>query len=876
MKHLVLIDGYGFVFRAYHSLPPLTDGNGLEVGAVYGFTSMIMRLLGEVNATHMAIVLDSGSKNFRHDIYPDYKANRPPAPESLIPQFALIRDAGQAMGLRYIDKSGYEADDIIATIAKQASIQGYKVTIVSSDKDLMQLIDDNISMLDPIKMIPIDSEKTLAKFGVMPDKVRDILSLMGDKSDNIPGVPSIGAKTAAELINQFGSLEGVYKNIDQIKQVKRKEALIDNYDKAILSYELVGLKFDVETEITLDELRIKEVNDDNLLEFLNKYKFHSLISRIRKHKHNLNNHAKSYDIKIANIVNANQLKTWCDKSKDSAYVIITDISDKYIILGNDSNDSVYFIVSEEDSNLFNVASDKITINDCAKILREIFIDYSVKIIGCNLKPLINKLSININNFDDISLMSYLLNMNHKNYDISSMLNREFGEDNLDISEIIKLSNDKLEEQLIIYISGIKRLYDYFLNKLFTSHYFDLYHNIEKPLMQTLSMMEQNGILIDRSILTNLSINFKQQLSILEKEIFALCGCEFNLASPKQLGDVLYNKLSIAQRKGKSGVMGTGADILEELSAQGHVVADKILTWRQLAKLVSTYTDSLPKQINAKTARIHTHYLQTVTSTGRLSSNNPNLQNIPIRSDEGMKIRNAFIAPQGSVLLSADYSQIELRILAHVANIEPMQEAFFQNKDIHASTASQIFNIPIEQVDASHRRKAKAINFGIIYGISAFGLANQLKISRIEAASYIEAYLKTYSGIKQYMDDYIEYARKNGYVKTIFGRKCYVNNINDRNSNIRGFAERFAINAPMQGSAADIIKKAMIELDLQLKLKKSKAKILLQVHDELIIEVPESEYKEISVMTKDIMENITKLNVPLLVDIDYGKSWGECS
>jgi DNA polymerase I len=876
MKHLVLIDGYGFVFRAYHSLPPLTDGNGLEVGAVYGFTSMIMRLLGEVNATHMAIILDSGSKNFRHDIYPDYKANRPPAPESLIPQFALIRDAGQAMGLRYIDKSGYEADDIIATIAKQASIQGYKVTIVSSDKDLMQLIDDNISMLDPIKMIPIDSEKTLAKFGVMPDKVRDILSLMGDKSDNIPGVPSIGAKTAAELINQFGSLEGVYKNIDQIKQVKRKEALIDNYDKAILSYELVGLKFDVETEITLDELRIKEVNDDNLLEFLNKYKFHSLISRIRKHKHNLNNHAKSYDIKIANIVNANQLKTWCDKSKDSAYVIITDISDKYIILGNDSNDSVYFIVSEEDSNLFNVASDKITINDCAKILREIFIDYSVKIIGCNLKPLINKLSININNFDDISLMSYLLNMNHKNYDISSMLNREFGEDNLDISEIIKLSNDKLEEQLIIYISGIKRLYDYFLNKLFTSHYFDLYHNIEKPLMQTLSMMEQNGILIDRSILTNLSINFKQQLSILEKEIFALCGCEFNLASPKQLGDVLYNKLSIAQRKGKSGVMGTGADILEELSAQGHVVADKILTWRQLAKLVSTYTDSLPKQINAKTARIHTHYLQTVTSTGRLSSNNPNLQNIPIRSDEGMKIRNAFIAPQGSVLLSADYSQIELRILAHVANIEPMQEAFFQNKDIHASTASQIFSIPIEQVDASHRRKAKAINFGIIYGISAFGLANQLKISRIEAASYIEAYLKTYSGIKQYMDDYIEYARKNGYVKTIFGRKCYVNNINDRNSNIRGFAERFAINAPMQGSAADIIKKAMIELDLQLKLKKSKAKILLQVHDELIIEVPESEYKEISVMTKDIMENITKLNVPLLVDIDYGKSWGECS
>jgi DNA polymerase I len=876
MKHLVLIDGYGFVFRAYHSLPPLTDGNGLEVGAVYGFTSMIMRLLGEVNATHMAIVLDSGSKNFRHDIYPDYKANRPPAPESLIPQFALIRDAGQAMGLRYIDKSGYEADDIIATIAKQASIQGYKVTIVSSDKDLMQLIDDNISMLDPIKMIPIDSEKTLAKFGVMPDRVRDILSLMGDKSDNIPGVPSIGAKTAAELINQFGSLEGVYKNIDQIKQVKRKEALIDNYDKAILSYELVGLKFDVETEITLDELRIKEVNDDNLLEFLNKYKFHSLISRIRKHKHNLNNHAKSYDIKIANIVNANQLKTWCDKSKDSAYVIITDISDKYIILGNDSNDSVYFIVSEEDSNLFNVASDKITINDCAKILREIFIDYSVKIIGCNLKPLINKLSININNFDDISLMSYLLNMNHKNYDISSMLNREFGEDNLDISEIIKLSNDKLEEQLIIYISGIKRLYDYFLNKLFTSHYFDLYHNIEKPLMQTLSMMEQNGILIDKSILTNLSINFKQQLSILEKEIFALCGCEFNLASPKQLGDVLYNKLSIAQRKGKSGVMGTGADILEELSAQGHVVADKILTWRQLAKLVSTYTDSLPKQINAKTARIHTHYLQTVTSTGRLSSNNPNLQNIPIRSDEGMKIRNAFIAPQGSVLLSADYSQIELRILAHVANIEPMQEAFFHNKDIHASTASQIFNIPIEKVDASHRRKAKAINFGIIYGISAFGLANQLKISRIEAASYIEAYLKTYSGIKQYMDDHIEYARKNGYVETIFGRKCYVNNINDRNSNIRGFAERFAINAPMQGSAADIIKKAMIELDLQLKLKKFKAKILLQVHDELIIEVPESEYKEISVITKDIMENITKLNVPLLVDIDYGKSWGECS
>jgi DNA polymerase I len=876
MKHLVLIDGYGFVFRAYHSLPPLTDGNGLEVGAVYGFTSMIMRLLGEVNATHMAIVLDSGSKNFRHDIYPDYKANRPPAPESLIPQFALIRDAGQAMGLRYIDKSGYEADDIIATIAKQASTQGYKVTIVSSDKDLMQLIDDNISMLDPIKMIPIDSEKTLAKFGVMPDRVRDILSLMGDKSDNIPGVPSIGAKTAAELINQFGSLEGVYKNIDQIKQVKRKEALIDNYDKAILSYELVGLKFDVETEITLDELRIKEVNDDNLLEFLNKYKFHSLISRIRKHKHNLNNHAKSYDIKIVNIVNANQLKTWCDKSKDSAYITIIDISDKYIILGNDSNDSVYFIVSEEDSNLFNVASDKITINDCAKILREIFIDYSVKIIGCNFKPLINKLAININNFDDISLMSYLLNMNHKNYDISSMLNREFGEDNLDISEIIKLSNDKLEGQLIIYISGIKRLYDYFLNKLFTSHYFDLYHNIEKPLMQTLSMMEQNGILIDRSILTNLSINFKQQLSILEKEIFALCGCEFNIASPKQLGDVLYNKLSIAQRKGKSGVMGTGADILEELSAQGHVVADKILTWRQLAKLVSTYTDSLPKQINAKTARIHTHYLQTVTSTGRLSSHNPNLQNIPIRSDEGMKIRNAFIAPQGSVLLSADYSQIELRILAHVANIEPMQEAFFQNKDIHASTASQIFNIPIEQVDASHRRKAKAINFGIIYGISAFGLANQLKISRIEAASYIEAYLKTYSGIKQYMDDHIEYARKNGYVETIFGHRCYVNNINDRNSNIRGFAERFAINAPMQGSAADIIKKAMIELDLQLKLKKSKAKILLQVHDELIIEIPESEYKEISVITKDIMENITKLNVPLLVDIDYGKSWGECS
>ncbi len=852
---LYLIDGYGFVFRAYHSLPPLTRADGTPISCVYGFCNMLSKFLSNHKPDYLAVVLDSGKKNFRHDMFSDYKANRPTPPDDLIVQFPLIREAVNAFNIKSIEKEGYEADDLISAYSKEALKNGIEVVIISSDKDLMQLICNDLKLYDPMKNIEIGEEQVIAKFGIRPGQVVDYLSLVGDSSDNIPGAAGIGPKGALELLSRFESLDNIYANIESIEKDRLKKLLLESKEAVYLSKNLINLVREYDIDCDIDELKTREPDYNRLVKYLNEQGFKSLISKVAKEKINNLEHLiipRSPDSDFIKIHKLDELTQHIEPIIREGWVALFDNGNTFYFSYGERNFEISYNNNRRQESFFNEES--IVLNDILLQFKEIFQATYVQKILIHGKELYKKLyglGIELQAFDDIAQISYSL---------------ETGKHGCGFEDLIKvyLSGEVQQNSFSLF-----RIYEKLQLRLFQERQFYLYESIEKPLSTILAKMEIKGIKVDGIFLKNLSQEFKVRLNSLEKETYKEVGHEFLLSSPKQLGEVLFTELGIkGGKKSKSGTFSTGAGILEELSEQGYSIADKILEWRQLSKLINTYTDALPNTINPRTQRVHTTFMMTTTNTGRLSSRDPNLQNIPIRSDEGQKIRKAFVADNGNLIVSADYSQIELRLLAHTAGISKLKQAFHDKLDIHAITASQMFGVNLKDVDSHLRRKAKTINFGIIYGISAFGLAKRLDISRYEAKEYIDKYFKQYPGIKEYMEETIKYARTHGFVKNLFGRKCYINGINDKNFAAKGFAERAAINAPLQSGNADIIKKAMVHLPAEIQ-----ELMVLQIHDELLFEIPEHKLEEYTKVIKRIMENVCKLSVPLEVETHSGLSWG---
>lgn len=898
-KQLFLIDGYGFVFRAYHSMPPLTRPDGTPVGAVYGFTNMIMKLKSKVspdNGHHMLVVFDSGRKTFRNDIYPEYKANRPPAPEDLIPQFPLVRAAAEALGLPVSSSDGYEADDIIATYARLAKEQGIKVTIISSDKDLMQLIDDDVEMYDAMKDKRVGEKEVEEKFGVPPAKLLDVMALIGDSSDNVPGVPGIGVKTAAELIKEYGSLDELLKRAGEIKQNKRRETLLENAEKARLSRQLITLCNTVEVDSDIEKLSVVNEDPEVLIEFLSAQGFKSLVTKIER-KHGVeapkNSPAiteqkpkKKVEKQYYLIENKNALSAWLAPVKNVGRLVVFPVMEGEklagVALAYEQGQACFLPLSdiakkqkgEQISLDFSEETSAVDIN-ILEPLSPLLSDPSILKIGHDIKPVMHLIG-KMAPLDDTMVISYVLDGARHKHDIANLAQIHTGEElpSIDKKSLKDADGETLRDVFCSYADSLISLHTFLRRNLFAEKMLTLYENMERPLIPILFDMEKCGVETDKGELEKLSGEFGKRIDILEKEIHKIAGEEFNIGSPKQLGDILFNKMGLegGKKSSKTGARSTGADVLEALSVEGHEIAGEILQWRELSKLKNTYTDALAKQI--EDGRIHTSYSMTVAATGRLSSISPNLQNIPIRSEEGRKIRKAFIAKEGCKLISADYSQIELRLLAHIADMKVLKDAFRDKKDIHATTASQVFGVDLDKVNAEMRRRAKTINFGIIYGQSAFGLANQLGIGRKEAKELIDAYFKQYPGIRDYMEKMKEKARNQGYIITLFGRKCYIPDINDKNHTRRAFAERAAINYPLQGSAADIIKKAMIRVSNALKTKDMETKMLLQVHDELILEAPEKEAENAAALVKKEMESVISLSVPITAEAKTGDNWGE--
>jgi DNA polymerase-1 len=898
---LILVDGSGFIFRAFHKLPPMTRPDGTPVNAVYGYTTMLMKLLRESAADHFAVIFDAARHTFRNDLYPAYKAHRPDPPEELIPQFALVREATRAFNVPSIESPGFEADDLIATYARLAQAAGAHVTIVSADKDLMQLIRPGVLMQDPVTGRPIGDAEVCEKFGVGPDRVIDLLALAGDTADNVPGVPGIGVKTAAQLIGEFGDLDQVLARAAEIKQPKRRQTLIDHADDARLSRELVRLRDDVPVPEPLSSLAVRALDWDQVVAFLQAQAFRSLIARLDLPKAGekaatAEAVARAEEPGYELVQSLGRLDDWILRARAQGFVAVdtettaidparADLVGLSLALAPGT--ACYVPLAHVDADGARLAG-QIAREQALAALKPLLEDPAVLKIGQNIKYDMRVLAahdIQITPIDDTMLLSYVLAGGAHGHGLDELAQLHLGHTTIKFADVAgsgkaQVTFDRVPlDRALAYAAEdadiTLRLHRELQPALLTERLATVYETLERPLVPVLAAMESAGVLVDADHLRALSEEFAGRLAALEAEIHQLAGRPFNIASPKQLGELLFDSMGLAGgKKGKTGAYATGADVLEQLAAEGHPLPAKVLDWRQLAKLKSTYTDALVQQVNPRTGRVHTSYQQAVASTGRLSSTDPNLQNIPVRTEEGRKIRRAFIAAPGSVLLSADYSQIELRLLAHVADIGALKQAFSRGEDIHAMTASQVFGVPIEGMDPLIRRKAKAINFGIIYGISAFGLARQLGIPRNEAGAYIDAYFSRYPGIRDYMERTKAEARAKGFVTTLFGRRCHLRGINDKNQAVRNFAERAAINAPIQGGAADIIKRAMIRLPAVLARAGLKGRMILQVHDELVFEVPAVEVDEMRAVATREMASVARLDIPLVLETGIGYNWEE--
>jgi len=989
--HVFLVDGSSYIFRAYHALPPLNrKSDGLQVNAVLGFCNMLWKLLRDMppdnRPTHLAIIFDKSEVTFRNKLYPDYKAHRPPAPDDLIPQFALIRDAVRAFDLPCLEQIGFEADDLIATYAREAGERGATTTIVSSDKDLMQLVTDKVTMFDTMKDRRIGIPEVIEKFGVPPEKVVEVQALAGDSTDNVPGVPGIGIKTAAQLIVEYGDLEALLKRAGEIKQPKRREALIENAEKARISRQLVLLDDKVKLDVSLDDLAVHEPDARKLIAFLKAMEFSTLTRRVAEysqvdpanvtadagdflsqkdaasvpsplvgegqeggasaisqtppsrtasrsdlpHKGGGDRVDKTASLKgtpkalaaaraeearntpvdrkqYQTIRTPAELNTWIARAQDAGQFAleIKAISEdpmqaeiSGIALALKPNDACYVPLGHKQagdgSGLFaaGLAPDQINATDALAALRPLLESAGILKIGFNIKfgaVMLAQAGVTLRNYDDAQLMSYALDAGRNAHGLDSLAETWLGHATITHGELTgsgkgKLSFDQVQIDRASEYSAedadvIIRLWRLFKPRLVAERMTAVYEMLERPLVAVLARMERRGISIDRQVLSRLSGDFAQTAARVEAEIQKIAGEPVNVGSPKQIGDILFGKMAIpGGTKTKTGAWSTSAQILDELAEQGHEFPKKILEWRQVSKLKSTYTDALPNYVHPDTHRVHTTYALAATTTGRLSSNEPNLQNIPVRTEDGRKIRRAFIASPGHKLVSADYSQIELRLLAEIADIPVLKQAFRDGLDIHAMTASEMFGVPVKDMPAEVRRRAKAINFGIIYGISAFGLANQLGIAREEASAYIKKYFERFPGIRAYMDSTRDFCRAHGYVETLFGRKCHYPDIKASNASVRAFNERAAINARLQGTAADIIRRAMIRMEEALAEKKLLAQMLLQVHDELIFEVPDDEVAATLPVVQHVMEDApfpaVLLSVPLHVDARAANNWDE--
>ena len=914
-EHYYLVDGSGYIFRAYYALPPLTrKSDGLPTGAVSGFCSMLFKLLEDSKSdqnlqkpTHFAVIFDSARKTFRNEIYSDYKANRSEAPDDLAPQFEYIRKSVLAFNLPSVDLINYEADDLIATYVEQILKKGSKVTIISSDKDLMQLYKKGVRIYDPMKNKFVSEEDVKNKFGVDASKVIDVQSLAGDSSDNVPGVPGIGVKTAAELINKYGNLEELLKNAHEIKQNKRRETLIENKDKAIISKKLVTLDNKAPVKQKLEEFKLQDIDKEKLYSFLREMEFNRLLSSAisaygeagfkndkvdsiqKKDDKPISN--KNYKL-ITKLDEIDKLVGEAEEAGEFAVDTETNSLDPHqaelvgISISTKIGKASYIPIGHKSKRYFKK-------DDVLKKLKPILEDSSIKKIGQNIKfdfIIFYHQGIVLNSMEDTMLMSYVLDAGKNRHNMDTLSELHLGHKTISFKEIVgtgkkeinfsEVEIEKAKDYAAEDADITYRLYKKFNKSLKVEKLVNIYENFEKPLIKILAFMEIEGIKIDSKFLKTLSTKFEKKIIKLEKDIFKISKKEFNIASPKQLGEIIYNDLKIANlKKTKKGSFATSASVLEDLAFKGHEFPQLVLDWRQISKLKNTYSDTLPEHLNNKTNRIHTSFLLAATTTGRLASSDPNLQNIPIKTEDGRDIRKAFIADENKTLISADYNQVEMRILADLADVRELKKAFKNDIDIHSLTASQIFNVDIKKVNSDQRRKAKAINFGIIYGISQYGLAKQINVSNHEAEEFLNAYFLKFPEIKIYMDSTIKFCRKSGYVNNIFGRRSHFNAINDKNYNVRNFQERAAINAPIQGSASEIMRLAMIRLNEKLSETKYKdCKILLQIHDELIFETPKKDVEKVCKLIRQEMSSVSEsefhsFSTPLTVDVNVGDNWG---
>lgn len=909
---LYLIDVSGYIFRAFHALPPMTRSDGTPIGAVYGFVSMLSRLLNEQKIENVAVIFDAARQNWRYDVYAEYKANRSETPPDLIPQFPIIREAVEAFGLQPIELEGYEADDLIAAYAKAARANGQEVVIVSGDKDLMQLVGDGVSMLDPIKNIVYDPEAVHEKFGVYPERVVDVQALAGDAVDNVPGVPGIGIKTAALLINEFGDLQSLLDGAHSIKQPKRRESLIEYREQALISLRLVTLDADAPLPLPLEDLVPHGKDNAAIVDFAKAQGFKSLVNRLQNSNTSIaiSPATETSPAEVAihvfdrsryeTVQTLEQLQVWIERARVSGVVAIDTETDSLsawsarlvgISLATSPNMACYIPLGHKgapaDLLSASVEIPQITLGECVVALAPLLRDESVLKIGHNLKydmQVLAQHGLEICAYDDTMLLSYSLDGTANGNGMDALSQHWLGHTPIAYGEVTgkgkaqisfdRVPLDKATEYAAEDADVTLRLWHILKPRLAREKQVNFYETIERPLPPIIAAMETHGVLIDSKVLKGLSGRFAGQMTILEAEVHDLAGQVFNLGSPKQLGTILFDQLGLkGGKKTRTGDWSTDVDILEELAAENPIVA-KLLEWRSLAKLKSTYSDSLVQQAD-NNGRVHTAFSMAATNTGRLASTDPNLQNIPIRSEDGRLIRKAFIAPPGKSLLSIDYSQIELRLAAAIAGVKTLQQAFKDGVDVHTATAAQVFGVATDAVTSELRRQAKAINFGIIYGISGWGLAQQLGISPLDANAYIKRYLGQLPELSQWFETTREFARQHGYVMTLFGRKCTIRGMKERNAAQRAFAERQAINAPMQGSAADLIKKAMTECARVIAVEKLPVAMLLQVHDELLFEVDADKVAEIAPILKAVMEKAAgSLAVPILAEAKCGKSWAE--